>query len=290
MKHGLITRIALAGLGVLLFSWPLAAQSYWLPSADLIAKARQTELIKPFIEAQCENQGAGTYVESVKWSGNPAADVQTVTHVIHRKQVSTRKIETSESITYIYYGTYDEKMFVEVEELHRAFELLGNVLTGKQADPWASWLFYICNYTIEDKFDFSGDVGRKLQDKTIKTDGKALADDIKRFYGLKDFSRASQIEFLDKTKYARVPKPREAAQYSDVESVSEAGVDLRMAIGQEWLDNLKAGNVDPIEIVYSDNPLAVIAARTLGIDLIVTWYNLDNIGEKYVTSIKAQSL
>ena len=128
MKHGLITRIALAGLGVLLFSRPLAAQSYWLPSADLIAKARQTELIKPFIEAQCENQGAGTYVESVKWSGNPAADVQTVTHVIHRKQVSTMKTETSEAITYTYYGTYDEKMFVESEELHRALELLGDVL------------------------------------------------------------------------------------------------------------------------------------------------------------------
>ena len=63
-----------------------------------------------------------------------------------------------------------------------------------------------------------------------------------------------------------------------------------MAIGQEWLDNLKAGNVDPVEIVYSDNPLAVIAARTLGIDLVITWYNLDNIGEKYITSIKAQSL
>ncbi len=100
----------------------------------------------------------------------------------------------------------------------------------------------------------------------------------------------SQIEFLDKTKYVRTPKPREAAQYSDVEGVSPAGVDLRMAIGQEWLDNLKAGNVDPVEIVYSDNPLAVIAARTLGIDLVITWYNLDNIGEKYITSIKAQSL
>ena len=290
MKHRLITRLALSGLGVLLFGWPSAAQSYWLPSAELIAQARQTELIKPFIEGQCENQQAGVYVQSVEWSGNPAADVQTVTHVIHRKQVSTMKTETSEAIIYTYYDTYDEKLFVESEELRRAFELLGDALSGKQADPWASWLFYICNYTIEDKFDFSGDVGRKLQDKTIKTNSKAIADDIIKYYGLKDFSRLSQIEFLDKTKYVRTPKPREAAQYSDVEGVSPAGVDLRMAIGQEWLDNLKAGNVDPVEIVYSDNPLAVIAARTLGIDLVITWYNLDNIGEKYITSIKAQSL
>ena len=288
MRHGLITRAALAAVGVFVFGLAAAAQSYWLPSGDLIRRARQDEAITPFINNQCAAQQAGVYVESVKWSGNPAEDVQTITHLIKRESVSSSTTHTIDATTTTYYGVYDKKEFADVEELNIAFNLLNDRLTGQLPDPWAAWFFYICNYTIADKFDYSGDFGLNSFDKTIKTTSRDIADCLIKYYGLKDFSRESQIELLDKTKYSLWRN--KSSEYSDVESVSAAGIDIRMAIGQEWLAKLKAGEVSAIEIVAADNPLAVIVARTLGLDMLVTWYNLENLGEKYTSTINAQSL
>lgn len=287
-------------VGVFIFGFEAAAQSYWLPSRDIILRVRQEPMLKSFIEAQCAYQGNGTYVKDLKWSGDLEGDVQTITHIINRAQVSVS--ETATNITY--YNLYDKKEFTEVEELNIAFNVLTNTLTGKQPDPWMTWLLYVCDYTIADKFDYSGDAGLNRFDKTIKTTGRALADDAIKTYGLKDFSRESQIEFLNKTVSSlfyngwnksfyntfNIPLPRVASQYSDVKSVSADGLEICIALDQEWFDSLKAGTMDQIGFIYSDNPIAMIAARALGLDIKACWYNLSNIGQKHTTTINAQSL
>lgn len=293
-------RAVLSLVGVLIFGLGAAAQSYWLPSKDVSLRVRQEPMVKAFIESQVAYEGVGVYVKDMKWSGKPEEDVQTVTHIINREQVSIH--ETSTTITY--YNLYDKKEFTEVEETNVAFLLLTNPLAGKQPDPWMTWLLYVCDYTIADNFDYSGDAGLNRFDKTVKTNSRALADDAIKTYGLKDFSRESQIEFLgktvttvfyndwDKSSYStfKVPFPREASRYSDVKSVGKSGLEICVALDQEWFDALLAGNMDQVEFLYADLPLAVIAARTLGLDINACWYNLSNIGQKHTTIIKADSL
>ena len=300
MRKRRLMLATLSLVGVLFFGHGAAAQSYWLPSKEVSLQVRQEPMVRSFIESQCAYQGKGTYVKDLKWSGKPEEDVQTVTHIINRAQVSVS--ETATKITY--YNLYDKKEFSEIEELSIAFQMLTDVLTGKQPDPWMTWLLYICDYTIADKFDYSGDAGLNRFDKTIKTTGRALADDAIKTYGLKDFSRESQIEFLNKTVSSlfyngwnksfyytfNIPLPRVASQYSDVKSVSADGLEICIALDQEWFDSLKAGTMDQIGFIYSDNPIAMIAARALGLDIKACWYNLSNIGQKHTTTINAQSL
>ncbi len=300
MRTSRLIRAALILVGVFIFGLEAAAQSYWLPSKDIRLQVRQEPMVKSFIESQCAYQGNGTYVKDLKWSGDPAGDVQTITHIINRAQVSVSV--TATKITY--YNLYDKKEFAEIELLNVAFLLLSNALTGEQPDPWMTWLLYVCDYTIADKFDFSGDAGLNRFDQTVNTTGRALADDAIKTYGLKDFSRDSQIEFLNKTVSTlfyngwnksfyntfNIPLPRVASQYSDVKSVSADGLEICIALDQEWFDSLKAGTMDQIGFIYSDNPIAVIAARALGLNIKACWYNLSNIGEKHTTTINAQSL
>ena len=280
---------------ILVTALSAAGQTYWRPSADLVAKARQEPIIKFFIDAQCKYEQFGVYVESVTWSGNPAEDVQALTHVIKRNQITT---ELRDNTLYTY-GVYDKKMFADMEKLNSALCLFTNSLTGKQADPWLTWLFYICNYTITDKFDFSGD-GLKIYNETLKTSSTALAGDAIRTYGLKDFSRESQIALLGKTattlwqndwpKSSYYPAFREMAKYSDVKSVGSREMEVCIALSQEQFNSLKAGKFSQAEFLYADNPLVVIAARTLGLDIRAIWYNLEKFGEKTTTLIKAKTL
>ena len=280
---------------VLLIALSAAGQTYWRPSADLVAKARQEPIIKFFIDAQCKYEQFGVYVESVTWSGNPAEDVQALTHVIKRNQITT---ELRDNTLYTY-GVYDKKMFADMEKVNSALCLFTNSLTGKQADPWLTWLFYICNYTICDKFDFSGD-GLKIYNETLKTSSTALAGDAIRTYGLKDFSRESQITLLAKTattlwqndwpKSSYYPAFREMSKYSDVKSVGSREMEVCIALSQEQFNSLKAGKFSQAEYIYADNPLVVIAARTLGLDIRAIWYNLEKFGEKTTTLIKAKTL
>ena len=289
MKKFLFTALAL------LSALSAAGQTYWRPSAGLVAKARQEPLVKSFIEAQCKYEQFGVYVESVTWSGNPAGDVQTLTHIIRRESITT---ELRNNTLYTY-GNYDKKLFADVEKVNSALCLSANSLTGRQADPWLNWLFYICNYTICDKFDFSGD-GLKVYNETIKTQSTALANDAIRTYGLKDFSRESQIALLGKTAPTLWkndwPKTsydlvfRVTAKYSDVKSVGNHEMEVCIALSQEQFSSLKAGKFNQAEYIYADNPIVVIAARTLGLDIRAIWYNLDNFGEKTTTLIKAQAL
>ena len=280
---------------VLLTALSAAGQAYWRPSADLVARARKEPLVKSFIEAQCLYEQFGVYVESVTWSGNPAEDVLALTHVIKRNQITT---ELRDNTLYTY-GAYDKKMFADMEKVNSALCLFTNSLTGKQADPWVTWLFYICNYTITDKFDFSGD-GLKIYNETLKTSSTALAGDAIRTYGLKDFSRESQIALLGKTattlwqndwpKSSYYPAFREMAKYSDVKSVGSREMEVCIALSQEQFNSLKAGKFSQAEFLYADNPLVVIAARTLGLDIRAIWYNLEKFGEKTTTLIKAKTL
>lgn len=280
---------------VLLTALSAAGQAYWRPSADLVARARQEPVVKFFIDAQCKYEQFGVYVESVTWSGNPAEDVQTLTHIIHRNTITT---ELRDNTLYTY-GAYDKKMFADMEKVNSALCLFTNSLTGKQADPWLTWLFYICNYTITDKFDFSGD-GLKIYNETLKTSSTALAGDAIRTYGLKDFSRESQIALLGKTattlwqndwpKSSYYPAFREMAKYSDVKSVGSREMEVCIALSQEQFNSLKAGKFSQAEFLYADNPLVVIAARTLGLDIRAIWYNLEKFGEKTTTLIKAKTL
>ncbi len=289
MKKFLFTALAL--LTVL----SAAGQTYWRPSAGLVAKARQEPIVKSFIEAQCKYEQFGVYVESVTWSGNPAGDVQTLTHIIHRESITTEL----RNHTLYTYGNYDKKLFADGEKVNSALCLSADSQTGRQADPWLTWLFYICNYTICDKFDFSGD-GLKVYNETVKTPSSALAGDAIRTYGLKDFSRESQIALLGKTattlwkndwpKSSHDPVFREMARYSDVKSVGSREMEVCIALNQEQFSSLKAGKFSQAGYIYADNPLVVIAARTLGLDIRAIWYNLDKFGEKTTTLIKAQTL
>ena len=280
---------------VLITTLSAAGQTYWRPSADLVAKARQEPLVKFFIDAQCQYEQFGVYVESVTWSGNPAEDVQTLTHVIKRNDITS---EVRGNVMYTY-GAYDKKMFADVEKLNSGLRLSANSLTGRQADPWLNWLFYICNYTLCDRFDFSGD-GLKIYNETIKTQSTALAGDAIRTYALKDFSRESQIALLGKTattlwkndwpKSSYYPVFRVGAKYSDVKSVGSREMEVCIALSQEQFRSLKAGKFSQAEFIYADNPLVVIAARTLGLDIRAIWYNLEKFGEKTTTLIKAKTL
>ena len=281
---------------VLLTALSASGQSYWRPSADLVAKARQEPIVKFFIDAQCKYEQFGVYVESVTWSGNPAEDVQTLTHIIKRNEITS---EVRGNVMYTY-GVYDKKMFTDVEKVNSALCLSANSLTGRQADPWLTWLFYICNYTICDKFDFSGD-GLKVYNETIKTPSSAFADDAIRTYGLKDFSRESQIALLGKTATtlwkndwpktsSYDPVFRVTAKYSDVKSVGSREMEVCIALSQEQFRDLKAGKFSQADYIYADNPIVVIAARTLGLDIRAIWYNLEKFGEKTTTLIKAKTL
>lgn len=280
---------------VLLTALSATGQTYWRPSADLVARARQEPIVKFFIDAQCQYEQFGVYVESVTWSGNPAEDVQTLTHIICRNQITT---ELRDNTLYTY-GAYDKKMFADVEKVNSGLLLSTDSLIGKQPDPWLTWLFYICNYTVTDKFDFSGD-GLKIYNETIKTPSTALANDAIRTYGLKDFSRESQIALLGKTattlwkndwpKSSYAPVFRVMAKYSDVKSVGSREMEVCIALSEEQFRSLKAGKFSQAEYIYADNPLVVIAARTLGLDIRAIWYNLEKFGEKTTTLIKAKAL
>ena len=289
MKRLILTLlVAVTALGA-------AAQEYWLPSADLVEKARQDPVVQKYIKCFRDRQKSFDEVKVL----NCEIRGEEI-YIYHKIRQRGRYTWTTGS----YYGGYTihtETDYTyqpdnEAESYKRDYSALG--LTehqiGKVIDVWFTWLYYITGYTFRDEWVFSRS---KKVNGTVLTTQKDIADLLIKTYHLPDLSRKSQIALLSKNIYDRnilenfSRSPFPVSRYSDVISVSEKGIEVYAAVRERTkYDTIEHNGAEAVAYVYADDPLAVVAARTLGIPLLVRIYDLTRPGVKVSFTIKPESL
>ena len=128
---------------------------------------------------------------------------------------------------------------------------------------------------------------------------KEIADAAIAMYNLPDWSRSSQIALLSRTMSTRFEsfwdwqnyKTLIASKYSEVSAMSEEGIVVRAGVlDPAQFDRISEHGDEAVAYIYQDNPLIVIAARTLGIPLDIYLYDLTRLGTKSNLLIQPESL
>ena len=82
-----------------------------------------------------------------------------------------------------------------------------------------------------------------------------------------------------------------ASQFSDVKSVTPDGIEVCAALlDRSGYDAVSNDSSKAVEFIYKDNPLVVIAARTLGLPLSIHLYDMTRFGTKTVFTINPEAL
>lgn len=280
----------------LLIGLSLSGQEYWLPSQELIEKVRQEPIIKKHIE-KCfarKDVFGGNITETWTIKG----DELRITHV-----VKLRGRDMYESGQYLYVegnASYTPDVWAaQAKDSETALML--NRSEGVYSayrtlcDPWLTWLFYIAGYTIVDDWKFKL---YKKANEVITTRPKDLADTAIKFYHLPDWSRESQIALLAKNKASRTKTSwglqahmASSSKYTDVKSMSAEGIEVCAGVlDAAQYDQMALDPASAVAYIYADNPLIVIAARTLEIPLLIRLYDITRLGTKTSILINPESL
>jgi hypothetical protein len=138
----------------------------------------------------------------------------------------------------------------------------------------------------------------KKGNEVIVTRPKDLADTAIKFYHLPDWSRESQIAMLSRTTSYRTLAPwcldsdmQYASKYSDIKSMSAEGIEVCVGVLDAAEYEAMAGDASKaVAYLHADNPLIVIAARTLGLPLLIHLYDITRLGTKTSLVVNPESL
>lgn len=282
-----------------------AAQEYWRPSAELVERARQEPVIREHIERYISFRRS---IESEKSLLDIHYTIQPdgihISQTLKYDKYSNMQdfgdhyvIYYSENDPYITpeVRAYKTKTFESVLCLTLDQEKYSSYNLSRLCDAWMTWLFYITGYSIYDEWDFKRP---KKERETTVTTSKDIADAAIKICRLKDWSRDSQIALLNRylsdrtsTTWGGRKELQTASQFSDVKSVSSDGIEVCAALlDRSGFDAVSNDSSKAVEFIYKDNPLVVIAARTLGLPLCIHLYDMTRFGTKTVFTINPEAL
>lgn len=273
-----------------------AAQEYWVPSAELVERVRQEPMIKEHIQKFCDSRRKhDDDLKMISWEiqGNNILISQKVRFRGRNSYTvgNTLYVETNNSYMPDVWASLEKDHYTALSLCYEAHE---GKYDHRPCDPWMTWLFYITGYTLIDTWVFNRP---KKDNATIETTRKVLADAAMKMGRKQNWSRESQIAFLANYRFARTERYsyynelQFESRYSDVKAMSTDGIDVCAGVlDRAQYEALSGSQADALSYIQADNPLVVIAARTLGLPLRIHLYDMTRFGTKSTITFQPASL